>query len=195
MNSTPDIPSFGKFIAELRRIWREVPGDGARMRAAREPMRDLLADPAIGSASEAWPSTEGRRNLLFYEDPEHGFVINGVVREPGRHGGIHDHDRAWVLYGVLTGEETLERYARDEDRRSGRTAIRRVAARPGRPGTIDLVPPFDIHAEQGGPGRSVAVILGSARIAGRGRQGSYDARTGECRRVEGPEQIPYRLTG
>lgn len=183
MNSTPDIPSFGKFIAELRRIWREVPGDGARMRAAREPMRDLLADPAIGSASEAWPSTEGRRNLLFYEDPEHGFVINGVVREPGRRGGIHDHDHAWVLYGVLTGEETLERYARDEDRRSGR------------PGTIDLVPPFDIHAEQGGPGRSVAVILRSARIAGRGRQGSYDARTGECRRVEGPEQIPYRLTG
>ena len=65
--------------------------------------------------SNEWPSTEGRKNLLFYVDPDYGFAVNGVVRVPGRRGSVHDHAAAWVIYGVLTGSESLERYERLDD--------------------------------------------------------------------------------
>ena len=187
------LPSFRNFVSELRHIWETHDDDEARMQAARKPMQALLADPDLQEHSNDWPTTEGRKNLLFYEDPDHGFVINGVVREPGRRGGVHDHDHAWVLYGVLLGEECLERYERVSEE-AGVVHIRKVSSRTGRPGTTDIVPPYDLHAEQRGPARSVAMILRSTRVAGKVLQGSYNAETGEYRKVEGPEQIPYELS-
>jgi hypothetical protein len=56
------------------------------------------------------------------------------------------------------------------------------------------VPPFDIHAEQGGPTRSVAVILRSERVAGKVLQGSYDKDNNTVRRIDGPRNIPYDIT-
>jgi hypothetical protein len=64
----------------------------------------------------------------------------------------------------------------------------------GRPGKVDLVPPFDIHAEQGGPTRSVAVILRSERVAGKVLQGSYNIENNSVRRIEGPTNILYEIT-
>ena len=97
------LPAFTRFISDLRDLWAELPDDESRMNKARGLLEALLADPEIKAHSRQWPSTEGRRNLMFYEDPDYGFVINGVVREPGRVGGIHDHAQAWVLYGLLVG--------------------------------------------------------------------------------------------
>ena len=44
----------------------------------------------------------------------------------------------------------------------------------GKPGKVDLVPPFGIHEEQGRLSRSVAIILRSERVAGKTTQDSYD---------------------
>ena len=63
----------------------------------------------------------------------------------------------------------------------------------GAPGKVDLVPPFDIHAEQGGPSRSVAIILRSAKL-GEITQNQYDLETGAIRPGPGPTQIPFELT-
>ncbi len=49
------------------------------------------------------------QNLLLYEDPDYGFVVNAVVRTPEREGRVHDHAHAWTVYGVLDGMERLER--------------------------------------------------------------------------------------
>jgi predicted metal-dependent enzyme (double-stranded beta helix superfamily) len=188
------LPVFTRFIDDLRAVWAELPDDEARMNRARGLLKSLLGDPDLLAHSRQWPSTEGRRNLLFYEDPDYGFAINGVVREPGRAGGIHDHAHAWVLYGVLEGHETLERFERlDDGSKPGYAKIRLASANQGGPGDVDLVAPYAIHAEQGGAVRSVAVILRSQRVAGRVLQGGYDMANDTTTQRDGPAQIPFEI--
>lgn len=192
----PILPAFEKFIQDLRKIWAEFPDDESRMKMAHRLMEDeLLPDPALREHCKNWPSTEGRKNLLFYTDPDYGFVINGVVRVPGRTGSVHDHADAWVLYGLLDGRETLERFERVDDRsREDYAEVRLTSANQGQAGHADLVQPYDIHAEQGSDIRSVAVILRSNVLVGRVEQGRYDRETNKYFTGTGPTQIPYELT-
>jgi len=196
MSSARRLPAFERFIQELRSAWSELPDTEARMKRGRKLLEELVGDPSMREASKSWPSTEGRKNLLFYEDPDYGFAINGVVRVPGRKGSIHDHAHAWTAYGILDGTESLERFRRvDDGSREGHAELVLESVTEGKPGKVDLVPPFDIHAEQGGATRSVAVILRSERVAGRVLQGSYDKDTSSMRRIEGPTNIFYEVTG
>jgi hypothetical protein len=189
------IPAFQNFIDGLRAIWAHEAEDEKRMKKAQSLMEEtLLQDQDFLQRSKDWPSTEGRKNLLFYTDPEYGFVINGVVREPGRKGSVHDHADAWVLYGLLDGTETLERFDVVEDRRSdGYAKVVLTSAPLGRAGKADLVGPYEVHAEQGSNIRSVAVILRSRELVGKILQGRYNRETGEYFEGSGPEQIPYAL--
>lgn len=195
MSSAKRLLVFEKFIQDLRAAWTELPDMEARMKTGQKLLAELIKDPSRRAASKFWPSTEGRKNLLFYEDPHHGFAINGVVRVPGRKGSIHDHAHAWTAYGILDGTERLERYRRiDDGSRDGYAELELERVTEGSPGQVDLVPPFDIHAEHGGPTRSVAVILRSERVAGRVLQGSYNKDTGSLRRIDGPTNVPYEIT-
>ena len=189
------LPVFDKFIAELRAIWAAEGDDGARMARAKPALERLVMDPALKAHSADWPSTEGRKNLLFYVDPDHDFVINGVVRVPGRTGSIHDHADAWVLYGVLDGTESLERFDRvDDGSRPGYAEVKLHSVTTGSQGKVDLVPPRAIHAEQGGPTRSVAVIVRSQKLGeGTVLQHRYDREANTVVEQYGPAQIPYEL--
>lgn len=189
------LPAFQKFIDDCRAIWAEAPDDETRMKRAHEIMeRDLLPDADLLAHSKDWPSTEGRKNLLLYTDPDYGFVINAVVRVPGRTGSVHDHADGWVLYGLLDGTETLERFDMIEDRRKeGFAKVELTSANAGQAGKADLVAPYDIHAEQGSDIRSVAVILRSRVLVGQVLQGRYNRETGEYFEGSGPEQIPFEL--
>jgi predicted metal-dependent enzyme (double-stranded beta helix superfamily) len=196
MSNAKTIPAFEKFIQDLRAAWAELPDMEARMKKGQKLLEELVKDPAMREASKSWPSTEGRKNLLFHEDPECGFAINGVVRMPGRKGSIHDHAHAWTAYGVLDGSESLERFRRVDDRgKEGYAELELASVTEGNAGKVDLVPPFDIHAEQGGPTRSVAIILRSERVAGKVLQGSYDREKNTYRQIDGPTNIPYEVTG
>ena len=196
MTATQRLPVFDKFIHDLRTDWAELPGVEARMKKGAKLLEGLVNDETMRAAAKNWPSTEGRKNLLFYEDPDYGFAINGVVRLAGRKGSIHDHAHAWTAYGVLDGTESLERFRRvDDEHREGYAKLELASVTEGKAGKVDLVPPFDIHAEQGGPTRSVAVILRSERVAGKVLQGSYDKESNTVRRIEGPTNIPYQITG
>jgi 3-mercaptopropionate dioxygenase len=191
------LPVFEKFIADLRAIWAAQPDDQRRMEAAKPLLERLVLDPALKAHSASWPSTEGRKNLLLYVDPDHHFVINGVVRVPGRTGGVHDHADAWVLYGVLDGSESLERFDRvDDGSRSGYAEVKLASVTTGTQGKVDLVPPHAIHAEQGGPTRSVAIIVRSQRLGeGTILQRTYDRKANTVIEQYGPTQIPYDLVG
>ena len=146
------LPVFEKFVAQLRTIWEQHSDNQARMEKARPLLEQLVKDPGLKAHSARWPSTEGFKNLLLYVDPQHHFAINAVVRTPGRTGGVHDHADAWVLYGVLDGSESLERYERiDDGSRPGYAEVRLASVTTGTQGKVDLVPPHAIHAEQGGP--------------------------------------------
>jgi predicted metal-dependent enzyme (double-stranded beta helix superfamily) len=196
MSDTKQLPVFEKFIQDLRAAWAEVPDMEARMKKGQQLLEALVKDEGLRQASKSWPSTEGRKNLLFYEDPDYGFAVNGVVRIPGRKGSIHDHAHAWTAYGLLDGTESLERFRRIDDRsQEGHAELELESVTQGTPGKVDLVPPFDIHAEQGGPTRSVAIILRSERVAGKVPQGSYSMEGNLYRQIEGPTNIPYSIVG
>lgn len=193
------LPAFERFIEDLRKIWQTESEIQARMLRAQPRLEQFLDEPAVLEHSKDWPSTEptserGMANLLLYEDPDYGFVINAVVRTPGRKGGVHDHAHAWVLYGVLDGTESLERYDRlDDARRPGYAELRLSSVTQSARGKVDLVPPFAIHAECGGPARSVGVIVRSERVAGRVPQRSYDVAENTVVERLGPQQIVYEL--
>jgi predicted metal-dependent enzyme (double-stranded beta helix superfamily) len=187
------LPVFEKFIDDLRAVWSAEPDNGRRMDRAKPLLEALVKDSGLKAHSARWPSTEGRKNLLLHVDEAHGFVVNAVVRVPGRTGSVHDHADAWVLYGVLDGTESLERYERiDDGSRPGHAELRLVSVTTGTQGKVDLVPPRAIHAEQGGPTRSVAIIVRSQRLGdGTVLQHHYEAMTVVER--YGPAQIPYEL--
>jgi predicted metal-dependent enzyme (double-stranded beta helix superfamily) len=189
------LPVFERFIADLRGVWAAESDDGRRMEKAKPLVGAFVTDPSLKAHSAQWPSTEGRKNLLLYADPTYGFVVNAVVRVPGRTGSVHDHADAWVLYGVLDGTESLERYERiDDGSRPGYADVRLASVTTGTQGKVDLVPPHAIHAEQGGPVRSVAIILRSQRLGeGTVLQHVYDPPAKTVVERYGPTQIPYEL--
>jgi predicted metal-dependent enzyme (double-stranded beta helix superfamily) len=189
------LPVFGKFICDLRAVWSAETDDARRMDKARPLVEAFVKDPDLKAHSAQWPSTEGRKNLLLYVDPAYDFVVNAVVRAPGRTGSVHDHANAWVLYGVLDGTESLERYDRvDDGSRPGHAEVRLTSVTTGTQGKVDLVPPHAIHAEQGGPTRSVAIIVRSQRLGeGTVLQHIYDPKARTVVEQYGPTQIPYDL--
>ena len=199
MPSTPlpvtPLPILQTFIAELRRIWAADTDNQRRMEQSKPLLERLLMEPSLKAHSAQWPSTEGRKNLLFYVDPDHHFVINAVVRVPGRTGSVHDHADAWVLYGVLDGTESLERFERTDDgSRPGYAELKLASVTTGSQGKVDLVPPRAIHAEQGGPTRSVAIIVRTQKLGeGTVLQHRYDPKAKTVVEQWGPTQIPFEL--
>jgi predicted metal-dependent enzyme (double-stranded beta helix superfamily) len=195
MASAQRLPELDAFIAQLRAIWAANAENKDRMEKAKPELERFVMEPRLKAHSANWPSTEGHKNLLLYVDPDYDFVINAVVRVPGRKGSVHDHADCWVLYGLLDGTESLERYDRlDDGTRPGYAEIKLASVTTGTQGKVDLVPPRNIHAEQGGPTRSVAIIVRSQKLGqGTVLQGRYDP--GAKTRTEGygPTQVPYEL--
>ena len=188
------LPAFQNFITALQAVWTEEADTEARMRLAKPLLEAMVRDRELREHSRSWPDTVGQ-NLLLYEDQNHGFVVNAVVRPVGYKGGVHDHAHAWVLYGVVDGNESLERYERlDDGKTPGRAVVRMTHATEGKPGTVDIVPPFDIHAEQGGGGRSVAMIVRSQRLVGKVLQNGYNPAAQTVVQRSGPVQVPFELT-
>jgi predicted metal-dependent enzyme (double-stranded beta helix superfamily) len=193
--SNPRLPVFDGFIAGLRGIWAAETDDGRRMAKAKPLLERLVLDDTLKTHSASWPSTEGRNNLLLYVDPDYHFVVNAVVRMPGRTGSVHDHADAWVLYGVLDGTESLERFDRvDDGTRPGYAEVKLNSVTTGSQGKVDLVPPRAIHAERGGPTRSVAIIVRSQKLGeGTVLQHRYDRDANTVVEQYGPTQIPYEV--
>ena len=194
MTNANRLPVFEKFIQDARAAWAELPDDESRMKRVKVLLEKFVSEPAVREHSKTWPSTEGHKNLILYEDADYGFVVNAVVRTPGRQGGIHDHAHAWTAYGLLDGTERLERYRRvDGGTRQNHALLELESLTEGYPGKVDLVPPFAIHSEKGGPSRSVAVIVRSERLVGKTLQGRYDAKTDKFEQGHGPTQVPFEL--
>jgi predicted metal-dependent enzyme (double-stranded beta helix superfamily) len=174
--SSPGLQVFERFVTDLRAIWQAESDNQRRMEQVKPLLERLVLDPGLKAHSSRCPSTEDYKNLLLHVDPQHHFAINAVVRMPGRVGGVHDHADAWVLYGVLDGSESLERYERIGDgSRVGYAEVRLASVTSGTQGKVDLVAPHAVHAEQGGPTGSVAIIVRSQRLGeGTILQRTYD---------------------
>jgi len=186
-----------KFIQSARQLCAEEKDPVKRWENMSPLLEELLADKNIKEQSKRWPDcsqgSDRAENLLFYEDPDYKFVINGLIKAPKTRTQIHDHAHNWTLYGVLDGTESIERYERVDDRSKPDYAeIRQTVNVKVGPGKIDLVPPYQIHAEESGDERTVAIIV-RAEKAGGFLQGRYDPKTNRYWQGYGPKQIPYEL--
>lgn len=192
--------ALDQFIAKTRDLFAEETDLEKRWTLLTPILAELLADPEVIEASKDWPDCvpmDGRaENLLFYEDPDYGFAINGLTKGEARQGQrtrIHDHAHIYTLYGVLDGHERIERYERLDDRsRPDYAEIRKTTDLPVGPGEIDLVRPYEIHTEVTVGERTVAVIIRSQK-GGEFNQGRYDPETNEYYESLGPRQTAAEM--
>jgi predicted metal-dependent enzyme (double-stranded beta helix superfamily) len=178
------------FVQAMRALWAEDLPDAERWQRAAALLPSLLNSAALRESAKSWPAPPAKhpraQNLLFYQDPDFHFVINGLIKRPGDTTAVHDHAHTWTVYSVLEGEERVVRY-----RRNG-TALEEDGDYYVKPGFIDVVPPRMIHAEFAGPARTVAVIVRSEKV-GDFMQGRFDPATGAETEAPGPEQVRYAL--
>ncbi|MGR3376295.1 hypothetical protein [Salipiger abyssi] len=190
------------FIQKVREIYGRVDDMEERFAEIRPLLQDLLKDEELMEASKAWPfRNEPEKgyieNLLFYEDPDHKFVLNSLLKKPHESTPVHDHAHTWTLYGVLRGTEKVIRFERTDtpeakDSDDEYADLKKISEHEVTPGYIDFVRPYDIHVEHTGEEPVVGVIFRDQRVGGF-LQNYYDADTGKINKTKGPVQIPYEL--
>jgi hypothetical protein len=197
--SKPRLPAASRFVDTIRGLYESEPDLAKRWAAIREAMIPLLADSGLKESSKSWPLTVanaagGVRNLLFYEDPDYGFVFNATVRKANSVTSIHDHGDIWTLYGLIDGHETMHRFERMDGGHpdKGPVALKETGSQKLGPGDVDAVAPRGIHQEHGGPENSMAFIV-RAQKAGTFKQRNFNRETGEIRLNDGPTLIEYAL--
>jgi predicted metal-dependent enzyme (double-stranded beta helix superfamily) len=183
-------------IEEVRRLYAEDMDEPGRWSRISQALETALADPDLQAAARSWPKSHDRTNnrytnLLFYEDPDFGFVINGLVKDETGCTPVHDHGHAWVAYGLLEGDETVLRY-REPPAEGAASTLEPTERISLAAGSVDLVPPWTFHAEQADTDRTVAVMVRSARV-GKFAHRRLNPGTGETYDHPGPAQIPYNL--
>ena len=194
----PELPVASRFVDQIRSLYLQNLNPDILWARIKIAMGPLLADPTLKESSRTWPLTvEGApkvKNLLFYEDPDFGFVFNATVRKAKSITSIHDHGDVWTLYGLIEGHETMYRYERTDNtpRDIGPVKLKQVGCHHIGPGDVDSVPPGKIHQEHGGAENSMAFIV-RAQKAGTFKQRTYNRETGEINLNDGPTLIPHRL--
>ena len=194
----PLLPSGRKFVDEVRKLYSQNLDEKFMWTKIKENMIPLLRDPELKESSQNWPLTVEDvpkvKNLLFYEDPDYGFVLNATVRKANSVTSVHDHGDIWTLYGLISGHETMYRYERTDNGRrdEGPATLKQVSCHKIGPGDVDAVPPGKIHQEHGGAENSMAFII-RAQKAGTFKQRTYNVETGAVNMNNGPTLIPYEL--
>lgn len=198
------LESVERFVATLRELHENEPDETARWARAGESLKDVLTDPQVKAHAEQWPTSpaklglEGKHaNLLFYEDADYGFVINGLIKRPAAKTTVHDHGKSWTLYGVVDGTETVARFKRVDGGRPGdlpsQAVVEATETTQVGAGHVDCIAPWEIHAEYNDDDeRAIAIIVRSQR-SGTFVQNIFYQDDGTVEQYDGPEQIPYRL--
>lgn len=192
------LPAAEEFVQKVREIYQRVDDMEERFAEIRPALQELLKDEELKEASKEWPfRNEPEKgyieNLLFYEDPDYGFVLNSLLKKPHESTPVHDHAHTWTLYGVLRGTETVIRYERTDSGESEEHAdLKEISSHNVEPGYIDFVRPFDIHVEHTGEEPVVGVIFRDQKVGGF-LQNYYDKDSGKINKTKGPVQIPYSL--
>ena len=198
-SSTADmLPAAAAFVERLRALFDAGQDEAGIWESACIYFRELLEDRDLKRHASTWPkslSIEGKPgNLLFYEDPDHGFVLNALIKAPGLKTSVHDHGKSWTLYGVIEGAEKVVRFDRvDAGPKVPETAqLVETGSHDVSPGYIDFVPPWEIHQEHNTNQKTVGLIVRSQR-SGTFVQNRFELATGKVSQYDGPVQLPYKL--
>jgi predicted metal-dependent enzyme (double-stranded beta helix superfamily) len=193
--------ALDRFIGKARELCGREPDLDQRWEALRPILAELLADPEIQEASNHWPSpgqVDGRGgNLIFYEDPDYGFVINGQVhdRPKSEPQSAHDHGQNYTAYGLLAGHERIVTFERTDDgSKPDYAEVRTTADYVAGPGDIHLAKPRDVHTEVSLGERTTAIIVRSMKDGGpTNPHGHYDLATNHYFERLGPRQVPAEM--
>ena len=184
------------FIAELRALFKAPLSDEARWRRIAELMPRLIESPELRESARSWPehgTGEMPRNLLFYEDPDYRFVVNGLIKKPHEGTPVHDHAHTWTVSALMEGEEHVTLYRRvDDGRRPEFARLEKLADHDVRPGHVDVIPPYVIHEEKAGAQRTVSMIVRSEKT-GSFPQNMFHMLSGRVTQSPGAGQFPYDL--
>ncbi len=182
--------SVDNFVVAMRDLFATTLDEAMRWEQVKPLLNILLADPELAEHAKTWPVSHARSNLLFYEDPDYGFVINGLIKNPDDATRIHDHAHTWTAYGVIEGKERVYNYAVKSE--VGNVAEIEFASQYDvKPGHVEVVPPHLPHAEIAET-RTVAIIVRSQRLGGF-TQRIFDLEAGTFERLPGPVPIPFDL--
>ncbi len=201
MTKKPMLPAVETFVTTVRGLFEQGLREDEVWPQACEPLKEMLRDPGVREHSKTWPTSpaklglEGKHaNLLFYEDPDYGFVINGLIKKSLAKTTVHDHGKSWTLYGVVEGGEDVLRFERTDGGEPGdlpETAkVKELDKVEVGPGYIDFIKPWEIHAEYNGDGPTVAVIVRSQKC-GTYVQNIFYQKDSSVEQYWGPQQIPF----
>ena len=210
-NQATDANAVERFVRKMRELFAREADLNTRWAGVPPILQELLADQEVRAASHQWPDpgsvppsdpTERRTgNLLFYEDPDYGFVINGQIHDPVRRHGeseptsAHDHGAIYTAYGLIDGHERIVMYERTDDgSRPDHADMRKTADYVAGPRDVHSAGPRDIHVELNIGERTAAVIIRSMKDGvPTNLHGRYDLVTGAYHESIGPRQVPAEM--
>ncbi len=135
------------FVADLRATLARGLPEEAMLEEAAAALRRLLAN-RDALARYRWALDVDRGPWLLHEDRDYGFCVTLLLKPRDRTTPVHHHERAWTLYGIFDGIETIHRYERHDDRSApGRADVRLTADHIRRPGEVEIEPTYAIHNE------------------------------------------------
>jgi len=133
--------ALDKFKAGIREDW--APISTPVVAKCRQHVAELtLADPGEDWLAALHEERPAARELL--RDPAHGYMLLAHSEQQGLYRAPHDHGRAWVVYGVQSGELEVATYAKVADAAGGVRLVRRDM-HVLRPGEARAYLPGDIH--------------------------------------------------
>lgn len=133
--------ALDRFIAAVKGDW--APISTSVVAKCRQHLSELtLADPAEEWLTELRNEQPSARELL--RNCIHGYMLLAHTEQRDLYRPPHDHGRAWVVYGVHSGELEVATYAKLLDA-AGKVHLVRRDMHVLRPGEARAYLPGDIH--------------------------------------------------
>jgi hypothetical protein len=136
-----DNNSLDAFAASMRAAWAPISTE--LVATCRLGLEELMrASPAEDWLAALLAERPASREL--YRDPANGFMLLAHNENEGLYRPPHDHGRAWVVYGVQSGELEIRTYAKVLTPEGQQLLVLRDISTL-RPGEARAYLPGDIH--------------------------------------------------
>ena len=189
--SATGIAAFDRFVVDMRALYGEALQPEAHWKKAAGLLGVLIANEAFRRMTDDWPVGDGKQYVI-YEDPDHGFVVDGLVRGPWHKAAVHDHAHTWTAYGIVSGRERMTRYVRvDDGSDPDRAEIELVSSEVCQAGTVDVIPPRELHTESNEDSCAVALSVRSENLGGFDQIVVHE--DGRMTTIRGLERIEFPL--
>jgi hypothetical protein len=136
-----NMSALDRYIAAVSRDW------GPISTPVVAKCRQHLAELTLSDPAEEWLAAlhaERPASCELLRDCRHGYVLQAHTEPRGLFRPPHDHGRAWVVYGVQSGELEVGTYAKLIDA-AGNVRLVRRDMHVLRPGEARAYLPGDIH--------------------------------------------------